>query len=179
MRHWQGMKNPCPLPLICINVSLGQNILPQSVPSLSAHFLFTRNGLQSASGEIFWDLWNRDEAVPVWNTHQFRKQCLDHFYNPRGLVIGVRANCLFLCVPASSSEKSLCVCFSGLKGGFCKFHFILERALPWWGLCKRLLFLLQEFREAGCEGRVVFGISVALGALRKKKRDIFIVMTFI
>lgn len=36
-----------------------------------------------------------------------------------------------------------------------------------------LSFLLQEFREAVCEGRVVFEISVALGALREKKERNF------
>lgn len=89
------------------------------------------------------------------------------FYNLRGFVIWVRANHLFLCAPASS-EKSVC-----LRGESCRLHFILESALPWWGLCKMFSFLLQEFREAVCEGRVVFGISVALGALREKKERNF------
>lgn len=126
-------------PLICINVSLGQNFIPQPIPSLSAHFLFTRNGWQSGSGEIFWDFslcgtgmkQCLDACLSVCTIPQFRSNAciIVCFYNLRALVTGIRANCLFLCVPASSSEKIfVCVCFSGLKGGFCRFHFILESA---------------------------------------------------
>lgn len=109
------------LPLLCINLSLGQNIIPQSILSFSAHFLFTSSGLQSGSGEIFWDFsvlargWSSAwmpvclyETFSSLGSNACTTEC---FYNLRGSVIWVRANRLSLCVPASS-ERSLCVSVS-------------------------------------------------------------------
>lgn len=184
IRPWQGMKNQSLLPLICFNVSLGQNIIPQSIPSLSAHFFFTSSALQRGSGETFWDFSICGTGVKQclnaclsgWNIQQFSIQeavpvSLGAFKTSEVWSFGQgQIVCSFVFLHSLLKNLSVCVRFSGLKGEFCRFHFISESALPWWGLCKMLLFLLQEFREAVCEGRMVFGTSVALGAQRKKKK---------
>lgn len=155
MCHWGRISSPNPFPPSQLTSCLQGTLCKVALEKYSGISALVAWGWSSA-------------CLSAWNIHQFRKQCLCHcvLLSPERFGHWGKGK-LFLCVPASSSEKSLC--FSGLKGGFCRLYFISESALPWWGLCKRLLFLLQEFGEGACEGRVHFGISVTLGALRGKK----------
>lgn len=137
------MRNPSLLPLICINVSLGQNFIPQSIPSLSAHFC-----LQGMVGKVALEEYSGIAAVVAegWSS-AWVVVCLCEtflslgsnacitvcFNNPRALAEGRLS--VPLCSCNTSWKIFVCLCVCGLKGGFCRFHFILGSALPWWGSC--------------------------------------------
>lgn len=149
MCHWGRIASPSPFPrsqlAACLQGMLGKVALEEY------------SGISAAVAEGWGSAWM---LVCLCETFLSLGSNV-WFYNPRALGEGKLSVPLCSCI--TSWKIFVCLCFCGLKGGFCRFHLILESALPWWGSC---FYSLCRNSGRHCDGRVVLGISAALGALR-------------